>query len=557
MSIDSVDRELLLNSLRALADDMAISVARSAYSMVVREHLDFSTAIFDAEGRLVVQGTCLAAQLGALPFAVRAILKAFPGGLERGDVVVTNDPYLGGVTHLPDFVTLAPLFAGERRLGYGAILGHKLDIGGRVPGGMATDSTEIFQEGLRIPPLKLVEGGRENAMLLSMISTNVRMPVELLGDIRGQLAALHVGIRGFQECADRFGADVLEEGMTDILDYSERVGRDAIRNLPRCSADFTDHIDDDGVGGPPIPITIGIELAGDHVVIDYTRLPDQVRTAINTTLCTSYSIALFALRAIVGQDALVNDGLARVLELRSRPGSIADAVFPAAVGSRGAVLYRLWDVMLGAINKVLPEQAMAAGGGGNDNLIFSGTDGSGRPFVVLDPLVGSWGARRDSDGVTAVSHPTANFSNTPAEHLEAEYPLLVEEYSIVPDSGGPGLRRGGCALRRSYRLLTESATLDLRRSRWKFAPFGVEGGGAGTLATTRLTRASGEIVDLPATGHFQIFRGDLVTHTTCGTGGFGSPAEREPDRLRRDLADGYVTRWPAMNGLEEVRPDGS
>jgi N-methylhydantoinase B len=541
LSIDPVDRELLLNSLRAVADDMAISLARSAYSMVVREHLDFSTALFDVNGNLVVQGTCLAAQLGALPFAMRAILAKFPDGLRRGDVALTNDPYLGGCTHLPDFVTIAPLVAGAGCIGYAAVLGHKLDIGGRAPGGMATDSTEIFQEGLRIPPTLVVTSGMENAALLELIAANVRMPAELLGDLRGQLAALHVGQAGVEECVARFGLELVEQGMQDILDYAERLGREALRKLPPGRASFTDSIDDDGAGGQPIALTVAVELAGDHVVIDYTQLPDQVPTAINTTLCTSYSVALFALTAIVGADVLVNDGLARILELRSRPGSVADAVFPAAVGSRGLVLYRLWDALLGAINQLLPDRPMGAGGGGADTLTFSGIDANGNRFVVLDPIVASWGARRSHDGVTGVSHPTANFSNTPVEHLEAEYPLMVEEYSIVPDSGGIGEYRGGCALRRQYRVLADSANVDLRRMRWRFAPFGVAGARPGSLSSTQLVRASGSIEELPANGHFLLRRGDRLIHTTSGSGGFGDPAKRDPLSAARDLADGYIT----------------
>lgn len=548
--MDSIDRQLILNSLRAAADEMAISLFRSSHTMVVREHLDFSTALFDINGDLVVQGTCLAIQLGTLPLAMRAVLDAFPDGLNPDDVVVTNDPYSGGVPHVPDTVTVAPLCVGELCLGYAAVLAHKLDMGGSSAGGLSPTSVEVFDEGLRIPPVKLIERGEQNEVLQKIIATNVRFPVEVLGDLRGQLAALHIGQVGVRQCADRFGVDALVTGMAEILDYTERVALAELQKLPRRRAAFSDFLDDDGAGGEPVALTASIELKADKIVIDYTNLPDQVESAINATFCNAYSVALFAARAMLGEDVLVNAGLERLLDVRTREGSIAHAVFPAAVGSRGVVVHRLWDVLLGAMTEILPRGSTSAGAGGYDILVFAGRTESGAPYVLPELLSGSWGAREDADGSIGVSHPVANMSNTPVEYLEAEYPILVREYSIVPDSGGAGTYRGGNALRRSFLLRSEAATLQLRRARWRFQPWGREGGESGAPSSTTIVRASGEVSELPGSGHFSLARGDVVVHTVCGAGGFGPADGRDSDLVRRDLEDGYVSRSPVSSAVD-------
>lgn len=545
MAVDAIDREVIGNALRAVADEMAVTLVKASYSMVVRDHLDFSTAVCDARGRLVVQGTCLAIQLGALPFAMRAILEEYPEGLAPGDIVLTNDPYGGGATHLPDFVTAAPLHAGDRLLGYVIILAHKLDIGGRSAGGLAPDSTEIFQEGLRLPPLKYHDAGEESTVVRQFLAANVRTPEQVLGDLRGQVAALRTGQTRFDELVARYGADDVTDATNQILDHSEQLARHHLAALPDGRATFTDHIDDDGVGGPPVKVRVSLEIAGDRCIVDYTDLPPQVPSAINATLCNTYSVALFALRILIGADVAVNDGLARALEVRAEPGTIAFAKFPAAVGSRGIVLYRLWDALAGAIGALVPERAMAGGDGGYDILVFSGTYPDDRAFVLTELMCGSWGARTDRDGNDAISHPIVNMSNTPVEYLEAEYPLLVEEYALVPDGFGDGRYRGGCAVRRSFRARTGPITLQLRSDRRIHRPYGLAGGQDGPPSRTRrLARGGAE--ELPSKGEFLLEEGDLLIHTVCGGGGYGPPAERPEKLAQRDRDEQLRTsRAPA------------
>jgi len=543
MSIGPVERELLHDHLRAVADEMAVTLRRSAHSMAVRDHLDFSTAVFDRDGAAVAQGSCLAMQLGALPFAVRGLLAAFPDGIPEDRVAVTNDPYSGAGTHLPDLIAVAPVLHEGERVAYVATLAHKVDIGGRTAGGLATDSNEIFEEGLRIPPLLLpldAESDDPGWMVFRrIVEANVRLPEPVIGDLLGQLATLYVGRGRFADCISWFGIETVVEGMAAILDYSESFARQRLAELPDARTEFTDYLDDDGSGGGSLELPVAVEVAGDTLRIDYTKLPDQVPSAINATFPNSYTVALFALRAVVGDGAPVNDGFARALTVDVRQGSIANANFPAAVGSRGILQYRLWDALMGAIGEMLPERGMAGGDGGNDILIFSGRDGD-EPFVMMELLNGSWGGRPFADGIDGTSHPLANLSNTPIEHIEREYPIAIEDYSLVPDSGGPGLFRGGCGVRRVFRIDCERAVMQMRSSRRSFLSYGLDEGEPGAASSTELVR-DGERTPLPCNGRVELRAGDRIVHVVCGAGGFGEPAGRDRARLRDDLSEGYVS----------------
>lgn len=540
MVVDKFEIEIVGNALRAIADEMAVVLTRSAYSIGVREKLDFSTALFDRTGQLIVQGACIAVQLGSLPFAMRSILAAYPEGLSYGQVALTNDPYGGGATHLADFVTIAPIYVESYRIGYAAILAHKVDIGGRAAGGLAADSKVIFEEGLRLPPLLFMDGGREVPAVAKIIEANVRTPELVMGDLRGQLAALRVGQERVSELAALYSRADLERIMEDLLDHSETTARRRLAELPDSSAEFTDYIDDYGPGTPALEITVGAEIRGDTFVVDFTKVPEQVPAAINATLCNSAAVALFALRVIVAEDVFVNDGLARALELKTRPGTLADASFPAPVASRGITLYRLWDALAGAMGLLVPELAMAGGDGGQDLLVFSGFTHEGAPFVLNEVVTGSWGANSFADGVDGIATPIANLANTPVELVEAEYPIMVEEYSLVPGSFGTGKFRGGCAVRRSFRVRHGPVSLQLRSDRRNHRPYGLFGGEPGDASCTLKHGNDGSIEYLPSKGSFVLSEGDVVTHTSCGAGGLGAAADRDPVLVLQDIADGFV-----------------
>ena len=536
-----IERELLANGLRSIADDMAVALARSSRSMVVRDHLDFSTAVFDSAGRLVMQGTCLAVQLGAMPFAMRAILDCFGDDIGPDDVILTNDPFEGGATHLPDFVTAAPVDVKGVRCGFVAILAHKLDIGGIHAGGLSSQSREIFSDGFRIPPMKLIEDGQRSALLERLLVANVRVSEKVVGDLWSQVAAMRIGQQRMCELAAALGPDAIASGMAAILDYSEAAVRARIADLPDGHAEFTDYVDDIVQEGESIAITVGLEIRGEEVVVDYTGMPAQVDAGINATICNSYSLASFALRALVAEDIPVNDGFARALRVESTPGTITHAVYPAAVGARGIVLYRLWDALLGAIGKLMPEHAMAAGDGGYDVLVFSGEREDGSAFILTELLNGSWGARVKEDGIDGVSHPAINMSNTPIELLEAEYPLFVTEYGYAPDTFGDGEFRGGCAIRRGYRARKDGVSLSFRGNRSRHASWGVNGGGSGTPSRTVLKRSDGTHEQLKAAVRLVLSDGETVTHTVCGAGGSGEPARRSHERIEADVRGGYRT----------------
>lgn len=544
-----VERELLSNRLRSIADDMAAALARSSRSVVVRDHLDFSTAVFDRHGALVAQGTCLALQLGAMPHAMRAVLERFGPDLAPGDVVLTNDPFLGGGTHLPDFVTIAPVHVGRNLCGFVAILAHKTDVGGTHPGGLSTASTEIFSEGLRIPPVKLVRAGRKAPAIERFIRANVRLPEKILDDLECQVAALRIGRDQLAAVARDMEPVRLADGMAAILDHSERVAREQIAQLPDGRAEFTDRIDDVIGDGSALELPVSIEIDGSDVIVDMTAMPAQVPAAINATRANSYSIALFAMRSLVPGEVAVNDGFARALTVRTTPGTIVDAQAPAPVGSRGIVLYRLWDALSGALGRLLPERAMAAGDGGYDILTFSGRRADGSDFILAELLCAGWGGRADRDGIDGAAHPVVNMSNTPVEVLEAEYPLLVTEYGYVPDSFGDGQFRGGCAVRRGFRVREGEVKVAVRGGRRARGPWGVHGGRDGTPSSTEVQRADGPRETLGAAGEVALHAGDTLVHTVCGAGGCGDPARRDPALIQQEIRDGY-RRAPVDAGQE-------
>jgi N-methylhydantoinase B len=327
--------------------------------------------------------------------------------------------------------------------------------------------------------------------------------------------------------------------MAAILGHSEAAARAGVGAIPDGRAEFTDYVDDIVAPGHSLPMPLSIEVRGSEFIVDLRAMPEQVPFAINATLCNSYSLCLFAMRALLDEDVPVNDGFARALRVLSTPGTLTDAVYPAGVGARGITLYRLWDVLLGALGRLLPERAMASGDGGYDVLVFSGRRPDGSAYILTELLGASWGGRAREDGIDGVSHPAINMSNTPVELLEAEYPLLVTEYGYVPDSFGDGEFRGGCAIRRGYRARQDGVLLGYRGGRRTHLSWGVGGGETGAPPETTLRRAGGSVEALGLPARIVLDRGDTVTHTVCGAGGSGDPARRDPARTAEDVRDGY------------------
>jgi N-methylhydantoinase B len=518
---------------------MAYTIIQTAHSEIVRDVMDFSTACCDATGRLIAQGNTIAMHLGSVPEAMEALRLRFADDVHLGDVFVLNDPYEGGM-HLPDVYVIKPVFATGVLAGWSIAIAHQTDMGGRVPGSNASDSTEIFQEGLRIPPLKLYDRGVRDETLISILRKNVRVPGRVLGDWAAQLSACEIGERGIQALVERYGLTALNAYIEQLHDYSEAVLRAEIARWPDGEYRFIDYVDDDGFGNGPLPINVTLVVRGTDLTVDYTGTAQQAQGAINSTLSFTKSCTYLSVRCMLADDIPNNAGFFRPITVVAPSGTIVNLTEPAACAARALTGYRIVDAMFGALAQILPERVPAAGEGGNTVVCLSGRHSDGRPYIIVDMLCGAWGGRQEKDGVDAVTNPAQNLSNTPVEVLEAAHPIVIERYALVTDSCGAGRHRGGLAIERHYRILRDDTLLQLRSDRWRTPPWGLGGGGDGTLAANVLTR-DGRDAPLPGKVTMQLRRDDLICHRMAGAGGHGDPLQRAAGNVLDDVLDGRIT----------------
>jgi len=534
--------ELIKNSLVTLADEMALTVSRTARSFVVKEAMDFSTALFMTNGELIAQGTCLPFHLGAMPFAVRSVLNTYGGRIRQGDLFITNDPY-DGSTHLPDIVLVKPIFHGGNQIGFSAALAHMTDIGGRVPGGNASDSTEVFQEGLRIPPSRLWSRGEPDENLFRLIERNVRVPDKVIGDIRSLIAACVVGERELIKLADRYGTDELMQYCVELLDYTERFTRAEIAKLPRGTWTFTDHLDGDGIDPRPIPFVATVTIGDGEMTIDFTGTSPQVRGAINCVYPFTLSTALACVRSMLDLSIPNNAGYFRPIKVIAPEGTIVNPRAPAAVAARGITGIRIADTVFGALAQAVPHMIPACGSNHPDvGVSFGCADHTtGKSHVYLEFLVASWGGGPDRDGMDACTGTLVNYSNTPVEMIEADLPIAIEHYGFVPDSGGAGKYRGGLALERHLRFKADDAVLQIRSDRRDHRTYGLDGGGAGGASDVSIQRKDGKLEKFPAKFLTRVNSGDVFRVRLAGGGGHGDPLDRDPAAVLADLREEKVT----------------
>ena len=538
--IDPITFEVVKNGLASIGDEMALVIMRSAYSPVVRDSMDYSTALCDRHGQLIAQGLTLAVQLGAFPDIMGYLVRDFAGDIGPGDVFIANDPYGSGGQHLPDIYVIKPVFFEGTLEGYAATMAHHSDVGGIAPGSVAIHAVEVFQEGLRLPLVKLYEGGRLNRALFRIIETNTRNPIHVRGDLRAQLAACAAGEKGLTGLLERYGTKVLRPYFAALHDHAERMMRAEIAAIPDGEYKARDYID--GVGETPetLTIAVAVKVAGDNVTIDFAGTSAQVPAAINCPIAMSRSAAYCAIRCIGGADIPNCEGYMRAIEVVAPAGTILNPVLPAACGARGVMGYRVFDAIMQALAQVVPEKVMAAGEGG-PTLFSVGGWRDGEPFTLTEVMVGTWGARAGRDGIEGISNPLANLSNQPAELIEAELPLQVTRYALIPDSGGPGRFRGGLAFVREFRLLSGEASFTVRADRRDHPPYGLMGGEAGSPSRNTLnpdTRPR-PLPTMPMES-LPLREGDVFRHVAAGGGGFGSALERDPARVLADVLDGKV-----------------
>ena len=540
MNTDPITLELFRNALSSIADEMAVTICRTTYSGVLRDNMDFSTAFTDGQGRLVAQGLTIPLHLGSIPTALESVIRTYDNNMNPGDVFIINDPYAGGM-HLPDIFVFTPIFSHGERIAFAATICHHADVGGRVPGSNASDSTEIFQEGVRIPPLKLYDQGVPNDTLWKLLETNVRLPVQVFGDLRAQLAACSIAEDQFIELVGEYGIEETRHYMSEVTNYAERLTRAAISELPDGKWSFEDFIDDDGIDrGQLIRLHCTVTKTGDTIKVDWDGTSNQVKGAINCTLSFTKAVSYAAIRSVLPGDIPTNDGMFRVIEVNAPKGSILNMIPPAACAARGLTGFRMGDCLFGALAMMLPDQVFAASDGGNTGVSIGGYDESLKPFIFVDFACGSWGGRPWADGVQGNSNMFANMACQSIEVIEAEQPLQVSEYEFLPDRAGPGKFRGGAPYCREYRFVEKDAVLQVRSDRRSVLPYGLYGGQPGRPSNNILNPGP-EALPLDSKLTMNIKYGDVFRHELAGGGGWGNPLERSIDKVVLDVRDGYVS----------------
>jgi len=533
-TIDFSGLEIFKNALEAITDEAALTIVRTARSLTTKESMDFSTALFNVKGEQVAQGLCLPFQVGALPEFMPTVLREFSGSLEPGDIIASNDPYLGG-THLPDLLLFKPIFISGELLGFAAVLAHLTDIGGRVPGGNAVDSTEIYQEGLRLPPVKLYRSGQPNEWVFRLIASNVRVSHHILGDIEALVSALNRAEQAFQQLCKQYTNNDINRLFVSLLDYSEKLTRIEIDQMPNGNYEFEDFIDTDASSSESIRICCRLSIKDDDVNVDFTGTSSQVPSALNMLPSTGKAAVCCALRCVFMQDIPNNAGTVRPIRIIFPEGSILNPLEPAACAARGVVAYRVFDAVMGCLAQALPDRVPAAGEGGVAFLTLGGKAPDETPFVFVDVLSAGWGGRPSLDGIDGTSHLGANIRLTSVEVIESQFPVRVERREFISDSGGPGRYRGGLGYRYDLRLLAPVAAFTVRADRARFRPWGLAGGTAGAPAACVVDPDSDQPHSVPLLHTGTLHRGQIVRLELAGSGGFGPAFERDPEDVLRDV----------------------
>lgn len=538
-ALDPIALEVLRHALSAVAEEMNANLVRTAYSPNIKERRDCSCAVFDPDGQMVAQAESIPVHLGAMPHSVAAAI-ARVDVFSDGDIVVLNDPYAGGA-HLPDITFVAPVFVEDALIAFVANRAHHADVGGKEPGSLAGDTVEIYQEGLRIPPVRLWRRGVVDADLLDVILLNVRTPEERRGDLRAQHAACWTGIERVKALCTRHGTEHLLRGMAAMLDYSERRMRSEIARLPDGQASFEDVLDDDGVSGGPIRLKVSIAVDADRIVVDFQGSAAQTAGPINAVLAVTTSATYYAIRSLTDSEIPPNAGCYRPIEIVAPEGTVVNPVPPVpVVGGNLETAQRIVDVILGAFGKTIPERTIAACQGTMNNVAIGGIDPrNGRPYTLYETIGGGFGARPTRDGIDGVQSHMTNTLNTPVEALELAYPLRVERYELIPGTGGEGRFRGGQGIRRDITVLGHRARVSLLTERRTHRPYGVAGGGPGAPGENVLVRG-GEELRLPAKGTLSVASGETISIRTPGGGGYGDPGERSDGATDRDRREGRV-----------------
>ena len=549
--LDPITLEIVFNALRSITDETFIALTKSAYSTNIKERRDHSTAICDLDGRLIVQAeNSLPIHLASMTGLMASLLTKYDlADIEEGDLFVANDPHVAGGTHLPDINLAMPVFVDDKLSAFVCNIAHHADVGGMAPGSMAGGMSEIYQEGLRIPVVKLFRRGELQEDLFEILLLNVRIPEERRGDYYAQIAACRLGRRRLLEAAETYSMGMLQAAFGEIIERTERRMREGVAQIPDGTYHFEDVMDDDGLGTLDIPIKVKIDVAGDRIHFDFTGTSPQVAGNINVTLNATQASVAYCLKALLDPEIPNNEGVLEVCEIECPKGTLLNCSPPAPVAARANTSQRIIDVVIGALSDALPEATVGAANGANTTAVFSGSDPvTGKEYLYLETLGGGFGGRNDRDGKDGVQVHITNTSNLPVEVIEMEYPLRVLSYGLVEDSGGAGKYRGGMGLRREITPVGHDCVFNGAGERFSNEPWGVFGGSSGGTGQFIHTKQDGleKKLAIKPSG-IALKAGEKILVETPGAGGYGAPEERSGAEITDDVesgkfSDAYVKR---------------
>lgn len=542
--IDPFTIEIIKEALVAIGDEMFVTMQRTSMSTIIYEVLDYATALTDANGRLITQGNGVTLFLGTMDFAVREALRKFgPKGLKPGDIVITNDPYVGGGTHLSDVTLLMPIFYGGKIVAFAANKGHWTEVGGMAAGSWTTDSTEVYQEGLQFPNIKIFEEGKPIQSLVDLIRANVRTPNMSVGDMYAQAASLRTADRRFRGLCDKYGVGTVLAGIELLMDHSEQMTRAELSKIPPGVYSAEDYIDDDGVGNGPFKVCVRVTVTGDKLICDFTGTDPQVPGPVNCNRTGLYSAARAMIMSITDPAILANDGCFRALEVICPDRTIFTCERPAAVSTYWETLMYGSDLIWHAMAPVLPKRLPSGHFLSVCGIVLAGKHpDTDELFLLVEPQAGGWGAGADKDGENGlVSVGDGETYVIPVEVCETRYGVLVDQYALDITDGGAGRQRGGRGLVRDYRITAEEAWFTGTFGRHKFLPWGLSGGRQGSRNYVKLLFKDGrEPVVVGKTARYHLKQGEVARLVTGTGGGYGSPSERPLEEVESDLKNGYL-----------------
>lgn len=542
-SVNAVTVEIIGNLLLSIAEEVGSALVRSSYSSNIKERHDCSSALFDAKGNLVAQAEHIPMHLGSMLDSIQAVLDHYPGDIRDGDMFIANDPYQGGGSHLPDIVLAAPVFVEGNLIAWTANIAHHSDIGGIMPGSTSGDVTNLFQEGIRLPALRICQHGEIFHEIFQIIINNSRTPKERVGDLHAQVAANRIGVQRVTEAYQKYG-DTLLRAMDELQIYAERCLRAGIRALRDGVYTFHDYVDDMDNLAQEVKVAVVITICGDEITLDFSGSSPQVPANINVTYGGLLATVFYTLKALIDPAIPSNSGIYKAFRVISRPGTIIHAIEPAPLGERMSTCQRVVEVILGAMYPAIPDRVLACSHDGGTSVNLSGINPRTEEFFVYpEGLAGGEGAHFDRDGMSGVQVHMTNTSNQPVEVLEMECPLMVVRYALRQDSGGVGKYRGGLGVERQIRVLTDHVRFTGHGGRQYIPAWGLAGGGEGAPGGFYLHRAGGNVERLSSvcTG-VELHHGDSIQILTPGGGGYGDPAQRDPEQVRQDIENGKVVQ---------------